>query len=137
MKSHKIVKKLSANDIGVTGTHQSGILIPKNIDIISFFPKLDKEKLNPRVHIRFKDEGDKEWEFAFIYYNNYFFGGTRNEYRLTRMTNYLKSKSLSLDDEIILCKQNDTYFVCYNRMLSVKNSNNELQLGTNWRVVKI
>ena len=42
------------------------------------------------------------WEFAFIYYNNRRFGGTRNEYRLTRMTRYIRQAGLVSGDDVIL-----------------------------------
>lgn len=38
----QIRKTLSANDVGATGAHQAGILIPKNPKILAFFPSLDK-----------------------------------------------------------------------------------------------
>jgi len=41
-----IKKVLSANDSGETGGHQAGILIPKNQDILSFFPVLGNSEKN-------------------------------------------------------------------------------------------
>ncbi len=88
--SRKISKKLSANDVGTTGAHQAGILVPKEKAILSFFPSLDPSVKNPRMTLVVRELKDgTRWEFNFIYYNNRLFGGTRNEYRLTCMTQYL------------------------------------------------
>ena len=97
-----IRKTLSANDAGETGGHQAGILIPRDQRILSFFPQLNVAELNPRTHIVFEDATGGLWKFAFIYYNNHRFGGTRNEYRLTRMTRYIRQAGLASGDEIIL-----------------------------------
>ena len=97
-----IRKILSPNDTGETGGNQAGILIPKKQRILSFFPALRTSERNPRAHIVFKDHAGQQWEFAFIYYNNRRFGGTRDEYRLTRMTEYIRRWKLSTGDEIIL-----------------------------------
>ena len=37
----RITKTLSANDTGETGANQAGILIPKQPEILSYFPDLD------------------------------------------------------------------------------------------------
>jgi len=96
-----ICKELSSNDIGETGSHQSGILIPKNSEILNFFPSLDKNETNPRKSLFFKDaRTGTSWEFNFIYYNN----KTRNEYRLTKMTRYINSKNISAGDFIFMSK---------------------------------
>src|SRR5690606_27605583 len=97
-----ISKVLSSNDVGLTGAHQAGILVPKKDEILAFFPSLNKMQRNPRVVLSFKDGSGNVWEFAFIYYNNRLFGGTRNEYRLTRMTKYIISNDLKPGDEIVL-----------------------------------
>ena len=102
MTPRTIRKTLSANDAGETGGHQAGILIPRDQRILSYFPRLNASELNPRTHIAFEDATGTLWEFAFIYYNNRRFGGTRNEYRLTRMTRYIRQAGLASGDEIIL-----------------------------------
>ncbi len=100
MESDSIQKILTANDTGETGGHQAGICIPKNESILSFFPKLNKNIKNPRCIIDIIDESGKEWVFHFIYYNSKLFGGTRNEYRLTGMTPYIKEYSLRAGDVV-------------------------------------
>jgi hypothetical protein len=137
MSEQKIVKVLSANDTGETGAHQAGILVPKDPALLSFFPKLDANQYNPRVHLNFVDDGGTFWEFAFIYYNNALFDGTRNEYRLTRMTKYIRQARLSVGDEVILSKDEDRYRVSHARKQQTKAASGVLQLGSGWRVIQL
>ena len=137
MSEHKIVKVLSANDTGETGGHQAGILVPKDPALLSFFPKLDPTLYNPRVHLRFLDDAGTFWEFAFIYYINALFDGTRNEYRLTRMTKYIRQAGLSVGDEVILSRDDDRYMVSHARKQQAKVTGGVLQLGTGWRVIQL
>ncbi len=134
---HTVAKTLSANDTSETNAHQAGILVPKDPSILSFFPQLSKEDKNPRSHIIFEDQDGSKWEFAFIYYNNKFFGGTRNEYRLTRMTKYIRTSQLSSGDDVIFTKVNEKYQVNYERKNSVVNKAGVLKLGSNWKVIQI
>ena len=133
-----ISKILSANDTGETGSHQAGILVPKKPAILSFFPTLDDSQKNPRHHLAFYDESEAKWEFAYIYYNNASFGGTRNEYRLTRMTPFLRQNGLSAGDALILeLDAEGKRHVRYKRQGASRiGADGVLRLGTNWRVVK-
>ncbi|ARI75654.1 EcoRII N-terminal effector-binding domain-containing protein [Halobacillus mangrovi] len=132
-----IKKLLSSNDTGETGTHQAGMLIPKREGILSFFPSLGIETKNPRVKLKFFDPAGESWDFMFIYYNNQFFGGTRNEYRLTGMTRFIKQHNLKAGDSIILNVTNeDNYLINYERHLE-QLSENILKLGNTWKVLKI
>ena len=143
MNEQTISKILSANDTGETGGHQAGILIPKQEFILSFFPVLDASQLNPHVHLQFEDEIGRFWKLAFIYYNNRFFGGTRNEYRLTRMTRYLREVGLVAGDEVILQRDvTGNYSVSYKRMneqlaFKKKAGKTVIRLGTGWKIIKI
>jgi hypothetical protein len=138
-KRHAISKVLSANDTGETGAHQAGMLVPKDSRILSFFPSLDSSKLNPRHHLIFYDEASERWEFAFIYYNNAYFGGTRNEYRLTRMTPFIRMNGLRCGDELILEKTEEgRRIVRYRRERHpVRTSEGVLRLGSQWKVIEI
>jgi len=81
-------KVLSANELGVTKSHQAGLLIPKRIALLSYFPRLDRFAINPRETMEFyiSDLGI-EVPLNYIYYNNKDRGlGTRSEYRLTGTT---------------------------------------------------
>ncbi|MDS7721629.1 type II restriction endonuclease [Pantoea ananatis] len=80
------IKRLSANDTGATGGHQVGLYIPSGI-VEKLFPSINNTRdLNPSVfltaHVSSHDCPDSEARA--IYYNNRYFGGTRNEKRITR-----------------------------------------------------
>ena len=131
-----ISKILSSNDIGLTGAHQAGILIPKRGDILSFFPVLDRQQKNPRYLLTFMDDDNQRWEFSFIYYNNALFGGTRNEYRLTRMTKYIKKNNLKVGDEVLLSNEGSGIKrISFKR--TQKQETGKLRLSTEWKVIKI
>ena len=143
MSEQTIYKILSANDSGETGGHQAGLLIPKKERILSFFPLLDTAHQNPRAHLQFEDETGHLWEFAFIYYNNHFFGGTRNEYRLTRMTKYIRGAGLMTGDEVRMHRDaNGNYSISYRRSKEQPSAVNEdgktvIKLGSGWKVIEI
>lgn len=105
MHPRAIEKTLSANDTGETGGHQAGILVPKGGGILTFFPSLDETIKNPRAVINVVDDTGREWTLRFIYYNNRFFGGTRNEYRLTGMTAFFREFNLKAGDNVILVRE--------------------------------
>ncbi len=143
MNSQTISKVLSANDSGETGGHQAGLLIPKKKRILSFFPVLDSSRINPRSHLQFEDDARRFWEFAFIHYNNRFFGGTRNEYRLTRMTRYIREAGLVTGDEVVMHRDDGgNYSVSFKRLNQQPVSVNEacttvIRLGGGWKVIEI
>ena len=136
--SVSISKMLSANDTGETGGHQAGIHVPKERRLLAFFPSLDPSILNPRCHLFFEEKNGQRWEFAFIYYNNRFFGGTRNEYRLTRMTKYMVKYDLKTGDKIVLDRlAEDQYRVRYERKDQPERKDGVLKLGAGWRIIDI
>lgn len=95
-------KVLSQNDLGLTGSHQAGFLIPKSLIEQGVFPKLTTVEPNPRVRLRFLDEKTQEvWYFTYIFYNNKFFRGSRSEYRLTGLASFLRANSLKPGDNIV------------------------------------
>ncbi|WP_141336792.1 EcoRII N-terminal effector-binding domain-containing protein [Paenibacillus sp. tmac-D7] len=100
-----IRKTLSRNDVSETDAHQAGMYVLK--DSISFFPRLGTGTLNPRVTLVFEDESGRSWTFDFIYYNNAYFGGTRDEYRLTPMNDYFNLYNIKAGDTIILERATD------------------------------
>ena len=100
-------KVLSPNDANETGGHQAGILIPKHMeDLIKFLGGLDSSIKNPRKKLLFIDEEGVTNDFNFIYYNNKFHSpqGTRNEYRLTGMTAYLRRYNAQSGAELELSR---------------------------------
>jgi hypothetical protein len=131
-----IAKELSRNDTGETGGHQAGILIPREEFILAFFPSLDRSVKNPRYQLYFTDPFGVRWKFSYIYYNNRFFGGTRNEYRLTCMTAFLRSANLKAGDKLTLHREGTSYRISYRRA-NQQEQGTRLKLGSTWRVVPI
>jgi len=137
-RASAIEKVLSRNDTGETGGHQAGILIPKKPKILSFFPKLNSGEKNPRFLITFHDHTGGQWSFSFIYYNNKFFGGTRNEYRLTGMTRFMNAYNLKSGETLTLSRDEDGFYsIRYRKDRTQKTSSGPLKLSNSWKVVKI
>jgi hypothetical protein len=135
-----IKKTLSANDTGETGANQAGILVPKVPEVLSFFPKLDGSEKNPRLTMFFYEEdGSTKWPFEFIYYNNKYFGGTRNEYRLTCMTQYLRAKYAQQGDEIeFRLDDNGRRSISIRRRKDLfTEEEGILKLSGGWKVVRV
>ncbi|MBN2783454.1 MAG: hypothetical protein JXR25_01400 [Pontiellaceae bacterium] len=137
-RTNAITKLLSRNDTGETGGHQAGMHIPKQQEILSFFPTLDSAEKNPRVLITFYDQFGEQWSFSFIYYNNKFFGGTRNEYRMTGMTRFINAHNLKAGDTLTLSRDSDGFYsVMYKKDGAQVKSIGPLKLSNSWKVVKI
>lgn len=144
-----ISKLLSANDTGESGSHQAGILVPRNPDILSFFPSLDRGTKNPRIVIDFIDESGAPQRFTYIYYNNKFFDthGTRNEYRLTGMTKYLRNLNAKSGDTLVFSRDdNGRYSISLQRaeatgvISTMKESGKRkvvLRPSNSWKIVEI
>lgn len=140
MKS-SIRKKLSSNDLGLTGGHQAGILVPKEPQVLGFFPSLDKSEKNPRMELTLHErEASTTWKFNFIYYNNKFFGGTRNEYRLTCMTQFLRASNAKVGDDVLFSLNEDhSYEVAIVRAKDESKlirNDGVLVLSGGWKIVK-
>jgi hypothetical protein len=89
----KFVKRLSANDVGTTGGHMGGILVPKGDgELLAFLPPLDTATLNPSAWIDCETPDGSSLRLRFVYYNNrlHVEGGTRNEFRITYLTKFLR-----------------------------------------------
>lgn len=135
--SFAVEKELSGNDTGQTGGHQAGMLIPRSGDAFRFFPPLSPDTKNPRAVIDLVDETGKAWSFNYIYYNNKFFGGTRNEYRLTGMTEFIRAFNLKTGDVIILEKVSDRLSRIRYRRKHQPAQGGPLKLGqAGWRVIQ-
>ncbi|WP_262211155.1 EcoRII N-terminal effector-binding domain-containing protein [Serratia proteamaculans] len=109
-------KALSANDVGTTGAHQAGILVPKtDAELLAFLPVLDPTVKNPDAWIECVDEDGIGRKFRFIYYNNRFHDpkGTRNEYRITHMTRYFRDVGAKEGDTLEISKDlgSSLYFI--------------------------
>lgn len=80
------IKRLSANDTGATGSHQVGLYLPESVTR-NALPSINRKNVsNPDLALPYQidSQSDIQGEVRAIYYNNRFFGGTRNEARLTR-----------------------------------------------------
>lgn len=96
-------KVLSANDVGATGGHQAGVLIPKGqIELLRLLPYLDPSIKNPSVTIDFIEDDGAVNTFRYVYYNNSLHdkNGTRDEYRITGMTGWFREKNAQAGDFI-------------------------------------
>lgn len=103
MTKQTFCKLLSANDVGATGGHQGGILIPKGEkDLLAILPQLNPGVKNPDAWIECVDEEGHTLRFRFVYYNNKLHddGGTRNEYRITHMTSWFRDVGARKGDEL-------------------------------------
>ena len=128
-----VEKILSANDSGETGGHQAGILVPKTGGVLEFFPSLNPRLKNPRAVIDVIDDTGAEWTFSFIYYNNRFFGGTRNEYRLTGMTEFFRRFNLKAGDRVILKRVLPREMrITFGRS---REKTNVLKLAPTWKII--
>lgn len=106
-------KTLSANDTGQTKSHQAGMLIPKgDQEFRDFLGTLNPSIKNPRRTIFCLDESGEKLELQYIYYNNKLHDerGTRNEYRLTCLTGYLRRNGARAGDEIEISKDDEEPF---------------------------
>ena len=82
------IKFLSANDTGLTGGHQSGILVSKSALGMVFDGSQSEDnpsELNPKRSVRIIWQGDLTIDSTVTWYNNRRMGGgTRDEIRITR-----------------------------------------------------
>ncbi|WP_104198199.1 EcoRII N-terminal effector-binding domain-containing protein [Cryobacterium sp. M15] len=109
--SQSVSKQISANELGITGSHQAGIVVPKSgaSRILEFFPPLDPKIFNPSCIVTVKDSDTGEyWDLRFVHYNNKIHGrGTRNEYRLTGMTKMFRDMGTSPGDHVVFTRTSE------------------------------
>jgi len=133
-----ISKELSITDTGENGCHQAGILVPKDVTILPFFPHLDGSIKNPRCLITFSDQFGKKWGFNFIYYNGAKFDRGKNEYRLTGMTKFFREYNVRAGGLIVFERDVDGFFfIRYDPKKITSSSVGPLKLSDSWKVVKI
>lgn len=103
MKSRRVSKRLTKNDLGDTGSHQAAIHVPKRPEILRIFPTLDESSDNPSCLITFWSHAlEREYRLRFIHYNNRIVGtGTRDEYRLTSTRELLKDLEARTGDDLV------------------------------------
>ena len=103
-------KVLSANDVGTTGGHQGGILIPKGeTQLLAILPVLDPKIKNPDAWLDCVDDAGQDLRFRFVYYNNKLHdeNGTRNEFRVTHMTKWFRDTGAREGDEFRISLMSD------------------------------
>lgn len=146
----EIAKRLSANDVGETGGHQAGILVPKEKTVLDFFPGLDSKVKNPRMVLTVRElPAGSQWTFNYIYYNTKLLGtGTRNEYRLTGMTAFLRSLNAKVGDELRFARDDSLNYTVRlvragqpappgnNDRCTDSTADDVLTLSAGWRVIK-
>lgn len=101
-------KTLSANDVGTTGGHQGGVLIPKGErELLEFLPHLDPSVKNPDAWLSCADPHGGTHRFRFVYYNNKLHdpNGTRNEYRITYMTAWFRKSGAKEGDVFEIARE--------------------------------
>ena len=135
-------KILSANDVGTTGAHQAGIYIPKSqVELLSILPSLDGLMKNPDAWVECLDENKELHNFRFIYYNNKYHdeGGTRDEYRITRMTRYFKQAFACEGDsfQISKCEKTLHYLIKIlktekNNVIDVEEDGVRIRIKSGW-----
>jgi hypothetical protein len=101
-------KLLSANDAGETGSHQAGICVPKEDEkLLSFFPRLNPENFNPDVWLECRDKSGEQWKMRYVYYNGKLHGrNSRNEYRITHTTKFLRKWNGRSGDYMVFSSTN-------------------------------
>lgn len=102
------IKTLSANDVGTTGGHMGGILVPKGDgELLAFLPPLNASTLNPSAWIDCETPAGSALRLRFVYYNNRLHtpGGTRNEYRITYLTKFLRDARAKEGDLFEITKE--------------------------------
>ncbi len=98
-----LAKELTANDLGLTGAHQGGIHVPKGSPLLRCLPMERAGHENPRVALVLRDaESNLKCHATLIFYNNIRRGGTREEYRITGTTAFLRALGAEVGDELQL-----------------------------------
>jgi hypothetical protein len=102
----EVRKVLSRNDLGLTGSHQAGVVVPRRAEILAFFPELDEAEKNPRQELIVRCERDGTLHrLLFIHYNGRRHQlSTRDEYRLTGLTRYLRAQD-AIDGDLLALRR--------------------------------
>ena len=140
MTKKSFCKILSANDVGATGGHQGGILIPKSeTELLAFLPPLDPATKNPDAWIECIDDKESIRNLRFIHYNNRMHdeNGTRNEYRITYLTRYFKEVSAKEGDIFEIAKTDGDLHYTIRIVRPIEPTSKPDQLEENFSRVKI
>lgn len=110
MTEKTFAKTLSPNDVGETDAHMGGILVPKGDgELLAFLPPLDPGVLNPSAWIDCITPDGQLLRLRFVYYNNKLHApkGTRNEYRITWLTKFLREAGAKSGDTFQISREYD------------------------------
>ena len=139
------IKILSANDVGTTGGHQAGIVVPKGDgELLAFLPKLDAAILNPSTWIDCETPSGQFLRLRFVYYNNRIHvpNGTRNEYRITHLTKFLREAQATPGDTFEISRTDGLDFykirvlkICSGPEKAEDVGSIKIKLTTGWRRV--
>lgn len=133
MGLHRIQKLLTSNDLGLTGSHQVGVVVPKKVAMGGFFPVLPYESTNPRRIVVFYDATtNQKISINFIYYNNKLRGGTRDEFRITGIAAHCRIRGAKVDDILEMALYEDG-----RRTLDLVSKRNESKLSSLGSVVTL
>jgi hypothetical protein len=108
-----IRKVLSPNDLGETGSHQSAIVVPASE--ASRIAVLDEDVENPSTTLVVRHgETDEASVWRLIHYNGRVHGhSTRDEYRLTGTTAFLRQFRASVGDQLVLSRDGSGGFTAW------------------------
>ena len=133
MMEKSYAKFLTRNDLGLTGGHQGGICVPRaDKALLDFFPRLDEGEINPETWIECKDEQGAVWKLRYIYYNGKLHDtSTRNEYRITYMTKFLRESGAMVGDAVVFTSMGEpaTFKISIKKNTDPKNVQEEMELG--------
>ena len=89
-----------------------GIHIPStDRRLLALFPTLDPAKYNPSLILGFKGPTGIKYLLRFVYYNNRLHQkGTRNEYRLTGLTVFMRFSNAKIGDRFCITSLGDGEF---------------------------
>lgn len=128
-------KVLTRNDVGDTGSHQMGIHVPKLL--APLMPKLDERIENPDCVIEVETSlGRFSWRY--IHYNRKLFAkGTRDEYRLLLVADFLRAAAPSTGDALELVVTGPYSLRAKVRASSIEEPELVLQSAGPWKVVRL
>jgi len=95
------IKRLSSNDTGLTGGHQVGVYIPKNVmkRVVPEIQRLDIKNPDYQFPVRIVSHDFPEQVIRAVYYNSGPRGvGTRNEQRITRWNTGVSGSPMQDED---------------------------------------
>lgn len=98
----RVVKLLTWNDCGQGRSHQAGVHLPKSVGR-ELFNAFDSNVKNPKIDLSLTPFGIGLAISAVVtYYNSKKFGGTRDEYRITRITSFISESRLQPGDSLVI-----------------------------------